>query len=292
MTTTLNLAALQALTQTALETGMDMTEQSMGGGGNRKELPVGAFLGRIVGYVERGDQAQYHEGKLKEKNPYQPEIQLSIECWGEGYENDDGTAYVEHLYPFAVTRTDRSNAFKNFAVLNYDGQATHWIQLVGKAFLFEVVKAKSKATGKEYTKIDLSKTRPPLDALTKRPYPVNPVTEKNLRVFLFEHPQLEHWDMLPEFTQNDILGANNFAGSPLEQLLLSAGKNTVHKPREAKGAKKASESGAAGPDSGAAGPDAPLSAAEQAIVDAADAPFDGGKPFVPATPAMPGMMDC
>ena len=286
---TINLADLQQLQQVAVETGLDMTELQASGGGKRKELAEGSCLGRIVGYVERGNQQQFHEGKPKEGNAaFQPEVQLSIELYDPDWCNEDGTPYVEHLYPFAVSRTDRSNAFKNFATLNWQKTATHWLQLVGQAYLFTIVKRKSKGTGKEYTCIDLSKTLPPLDPRSKKPYDCPPLVEKNLRVFLFDAPQMAHWDSLPEFTQNDILGASNFAGSELERMLLSAGKNTVHKKREEKKAKP-SESGAAGPDSGAAGPDPEPSPADAQRI--ADAPFDGGKVVDPATPAMPGMDD-
>jgi hypothetical protein len=298
----INLADLQNLVNVAMETGPDMTEVQAGGGA-RKELPVGPCLGYLVGYVERGAQPQYHQGKLKEgRGAYQDEVQLSLALYGEGIENADGTPYIEHLYPFANSRTTKSNAYKNFATMNWQNNKTHWIQMVGSGFLFEVVKKKSETTGKEYTCIDLSKTRPPLDPLTKRPYPMPEFPEKALRVFLFDAPQLAHWELLPEFTQNDILGANNFAGSALEQMLLTAGKNTKHKPREQKaatGAAKASESGAAGPDSGAAGPDGNTPTAEQLAAlnrvlsaeDAqrvADAPFEGG---TVVSPAMPGMDD-
>ena len=289
MSNVIDLAALAALQQQAVETGLDMTEQSAGGGG-KKELQEGSCLGRIVGYVEYGDQQQMHDGKPKTGlAAFQPEIALSVELYDEGWCNEDGTPYVEHLFPFSVTRTDRSNAFKNFAILNWEKNATHWLQLVGKSYLFTIVKRKSKATGKEYTCIDLSKTLPPLDPRSKKPYDCPALNEKNLRVFLFDNPQLAHWDALHiesnNFIQDKILGARNFPGSALETLLGTNGRSTTPSPKKEK---KASESGAAGPDSGAAGPDAGAPVSEEDAKRIADAPFEGG---TVVSPEMPGMED-
>lgn len=276
----LTLEELDALIELNAETGVDMTEESAGGAG-KKVLPKGSTLGRIVEYIEYGSQPQEFEGQAKA-----PADEISIGCvlYDEGYCNEDGTPYIDHGMSFAVTRTAKSNAFKAFKVLNWQNTATRWLQLVGKPYLFEFDQKTSAKTKKPYSINMLQLARPPLDPRSKKPYDCPPVDPLHLRVFLWDNPQLTHWDSLEikgnNFIQEKILGALNFAGSPLEQLLLTAGRE-IKIPEKKKEDTKAAAAGGALPD--AAGPDA----------DDTDLPFDGGKPVETgevATPDMPESM--
>jgi hypothetical protein len=275
----IDLEALQLLIDETAETAIDMTEETAGGSG-RKLLPKGSTLGRIVEYIEFGDQPQEFEGQTKAPAP---EISIGCVLYDEGYTNDDGTPYIDHGMPFAVTRTAKSNAFKAFKVLNWQGTATRWLQLVGKPYLFEFDQKTSAKTKKPYSINMLQLARPPLDPRSKKPYDCPPVDPTHLRVFLWDAPQLAHWDSLEikgnNFIQEKILGALNFAGSPLEQLLLTAGREIKIPVKKADDSKKIAESGAAGPD--AAGPDA----------GDEDIPFDGGKPVETGEVATPDMPD-
>lgn len=271
----LDLEALAALVEQTAETALDMTEETSGGAG-KKLLPVGFSLGRICEYIEYGSQPQSFEGQKKEPAD---EISIGAELYDEGYAAEDGTPYVDHGMSFAVTRTAKSNAFKAFKNLNWQSLATRWLQLVGKPYLFKIEQKTSQKTKKPYSLIDLQATLPPLDARTKKPYDCPSIDVKNLRVFLWDAPQLAHWDSLEikgnNFIQEKILGALNFAGSPLEALLMQNNRE-IKIPVKKADDDKAAQSTAAGPD--AAGPD-----------NDSDIPFDGGKPVQGevATPDMP-----
>lgn len=268
----IDLAALEALIEQTADTAVDMTEEQSSGAG-KKLLEKGFSLGRICEYIEFGSQPQTFEGQAKAPAD---EISIGCELYDEGYANDDGTPYVDHGMSFSVTRTAKSNAFKAFKNLNWQNQATRWLQLVGKPYLFKIEQKTSQKTKKPYSYIDLQATLPPLDARTKKPYDCPPLDIKNLRVFLWDAPQLAHWDSLEikgnNFIQEKILGALNFAGSPLEALLMGAGREIKIPVKKADD--KAAQSAAAGPE--AAGPES-------------DIPFDGGKPVQGevVTPDMP-----
>lgn len=268
----IDLAALEALIEQTSDTAVDMTEEQSGGAG-KKLLPAGFSLGRICEYIEFGSQPQSFEGQPKAPAD---EISIGCELYDEGYANDDGTAYVDHGMSFSVTRTAKSNAFKAFKNLNWQSLATRWLQLVGKPYLFKIEQKTSQKTKKPYSFIDLQATLPPLDARTRKPYDCPALDVKNLRVFLWDAPQLAHWDSLEikgnNFIQEKILSALNFAGSPLEALLMTAGREIKIPVKKADD--KAAQSSAAGPE--AAGPES-------------DIPFDGGKPVQGevVTPDMP-----
>lgn len=264
----MTLEELELLMQVDKETSLDMTEETKGGGAKRL-LPEGYTLARLCEYIEYGDQPQEYQGETKAPAP---EIQLGFELYGEDYLNEDGTPYVEHCYPFSVTRTAKSNAFKMFKIMNWQGDKTRWLELVGKPFIVKVVQYLAADKKTKRSKIDLLSTLPPLDTLSKKPHQVQPLTIENLRVFLWDNPQLAHWDGLEiksnNFIQEGILGAVNFAGSALESLLMGEGREIIipvkkDKKAEAGTAAKAAQSAAVGPD---------------ADVDVNGPPFDGGTP--------------
>lgn len=273
----MTLEELELLLQQTAETDVDMTEEQKGGAG-RKLLPEGYTLARLCGLVERGDQPQEFLGEAKAP---QPEIQLSFELYGDDYLNEDGSPYVEHCYPFSVTRTAKSNAFKLFKILNWQGDKTRWLELVGKPFIVKIVQYLGADKKTKKSRIELLSTLPPLDTLSKKPHQVQPLSPANLRVFLWNAPQLAHWDSLEikgnNFIQEGILGAVNFAGSALEQLLLTSGREIKIPEKKEKAVEtKAAASGLATPD--IAGPDN-------------DIPFDGGKPVETGEVAVPDMPD-
>lgn len=271
----MSLEELALLVEQTADFDVDMTEEQKGGSG-RKLLPEGYTLARLCGLVERGDQPQEYQGEAKAP---QPEIQLSFELYGEDYRNEDGSPYVEHCYPFSVTRTAKSNAFKLFKILNWQGDKTRWLELVGKPFIVKVVQYLGADKKTKRSRIDLLSTLPPLDTLSKKPHDVQPLSPANLRVFLWNAPQLAHWDSLEikgnNFIQEGILGAVNFAGSPLETLLLTAGRE-IKIPEKKATETKAAASGAATPD---------------VAVPDSDVPFDGGKPVQTGEVATPDMPD-
>lgn len=227
---TMTLAQIRALAAQAAETGADMTQVQKGGGG--KLLPVGKSLGRLVEYIEYGNQPQEFEGKAKAPAP---EFRLAFELYDEGYTNDDGTPYVIRTFDIAESRNEKAKAFKLFKALNWKNTATHFAQLVGELFLVDIIHVTPKGAGaKPVSRINLDGFLPPLDPRSKKPYDAPPLEEKNLQLFLWEYPTVEGWAALhiegqrddgtsKNYLQSKILGALNFPGSALESLLLSTG---------------------------------------------------------------------
>lgn len=224
---------IAAIVAAAAQTGPNMTETVSGGSGGRL-LPEGYTLARMVEYVELGSQPQEFGGKAKDPKP---EFQLGFALLSPGFANDDGTPYIVRPYSLTIDQNEKANAIKVFKTLNWKGTNTHYAQFLGEAFLLNIEhkpKDKAQPNGPKRSVVNLLKTLPPLDALTKQPYQVPDVPESLLRIFVWDHPTLEGWNSLyvegawddgnsKNRTQETILGALDFAGSPLEQLLLTSG---------------------------------------------------------------------
>ena len=274
----LTLAEIRALAAAAKETAVDMTEEQKGGGGGRL-LPEGYCLARCSGVLEFGLQPQEFEGK---PTADADEVQLEFAVYGDGYENEDGTPYVVRTWPFKVSRTAKSNAFKLFKALNWQNQHTAWVDLLGEPIMLKIKHTENKTTKKKSSSIDTTGFLPPTDPLTKKPYAVPEVPEDLFRLFLWDNPTMECWDMLEikgendsgaskNFIQEKLLAAKNFAGSALEELLLGNGiKFVIPKPKLKSDAAEATKAAA----SGAALPDAEVG--EEDAQRIADAPFEGG----------------
>lgn len=225
------LAALQALAaQDVAESGIDMNEAVKGGGGGRL-LPEGYAFGRLVEYIEFGNQPQEYQGQAKDPAM---EFTLGFALTGEGYQNDDGTPYVVRTYNTALSRNEKSRAFKLFKALNWKGTAKSFAQLLGETFLVKIKQVpKSKTDPKIVSRIDLDGFLPPLDPVTRQPYPIAEAPDDMYRLFLWSRPTKEAWDSLyiegeydgksKNRIQEQILAALDFQGSPLQQLLMQSG---------------------------------------------------------------------
>lgn len=274
----LTLAEIRALAAAAKETAVDMTEEQKGGDGP-KLLPDGYSLAYCTGVIEYGLQPQEFEGK---PTPDAEEVQLEFALLDEGYAAEDGTPYVVRTYPFKVSRNSKANAFKMFKALNWQNQHTAWIDLLGELIMVKIVQYDDK-NKKRRSKIDTTGFLPPVDLRTKKPYPAPALDESLLRVFLWDQPTLECWDLLhiegtsdggasKNFLQEKLLGAKNFAGSALEELLLGNGvKFEIPKPKVKDNAAESTKAEA----SGAALPDAD-EVSEEDAQRVKDAPFEGG----------------
>lgn len=278
----LSLADIRALAAAAKETAVNMTEEQKGGGGGRL-LPEGYCLARCSGVIEYGLQPQEFEGK---PTADADEVQLEFALYGEGYENEDGTPYVVRTFPMKVSRTAKSNAFKLFKALNWQNQHTAWIDLLGEPIMLKIKHTENKTTKKKSSSIDTTGFLPPTDPLTKKPYAVPELTDDLLRVFLWDQPTMECWDLLAidgtrddgtskNFLQEKLLSARNFAGSALEELLLGNGvKFEIPKAKPKANADEATKAAA----SGAA---LPPGDEDHGV----DVPFEGGKLVEPVVDA-------
>ena len=225
------LAALQALAaQDVAESGIDLNEAVKGGGGGRL-LPEGHAFGRLVEYIEFGNQPQEFQGQAKAPAL---EFTLGFALTGQGYQNDDGTPYVVRTYNTALSRNEKARAFKLFKALNWKGTAKSFAQLLGDTFLVKIKQVpKSKTDPTIVSRIDLDGFLPPLDPVTRQPYPIAEALDDMYRLFLWSRPTKEAWDSLyiegeyegksKNRIQEQILAALDFQGSPLQQLLMASG---------------------------------------------------------------------
>ena len=226
------LAELQALAAQAVEeSGVDLNEAVKGGSGGRL-LPVGYAFGRLVEYIELGNQPQEFAGKAKD-----PALEFTLGFAltgtapnGETYHLPDGTPAVVRTYNTAMSRDDRSRAFKLFKALNWKGTAKGYAQLIGEPILVKIVHVpKSKTDPAIVSRIDLAGFLPPLDPVTQSPYPIPAAPADLYRMFLWNMPTKEAWDSLyidGEFEgksrnriQESVLAALDFQGSALQTLL-------------------------------------------------------------------------
>lgn len=285
------LAALQALAaQDVAESGIDLNEAVKGGGGGRL-LPEGYAFGRLVEYIEFGNQPQEFQGQAKDPAL---EFTLGFALTGQGYQNDDGTPYVVRTYNTALSRNEKARAFKLFKALNWKGTAKSFAQLLGETFLVKIKQVpKSKTDPKIVSRIDLDGFLPPLDPVTRQPYPIAEAPDDMYRLFLWSRPTKEAWDSLyiegeyegksKNRIQEQILAALDFQGSPLQQLLMASGVTAL--PTAAPAVPVAAPVAAA-PAAVAPTP-APVAAVAPAAVPVAPAAVPAAPLAVPAAVATP-----
>lgn len=238
MTHQMTMQEMLALANEAAAEGPNMNEAVKGG--TSRLLPAGYAFARLVEVVELGNHAQEFQGQKKDPAP---EIQLGFALYNTAdrvYQNEDGTPYIIRPYSFALSQNDKARAFLLFKALNWKGTATSFGQMLGQAFLAKIVhEAKSKTDATIVSRLDLKGFLPPLDAASGMPYPVPEATIDLMRLFLWARPTKGAWDALyvagqyeakdgkpaqsKNLTQEKIMSALNFEGSPLQQLLMASG---------------------------------------------------------------------
>ncbi|HVH93247.1 MAG TPA: hypothetical protein VM783_17920 [Candidatus Acidoferrum sp.] len=291
------LANLLALANEEAENSVDMNVAQKGGGGARL-LPEGYAFGRVVKYIEYGNHDNSYAGESKGAAPF---YSLGFALWGQGYQNDDGTPYIVDTYPRALSLNEKANAYKLFKALNWKGTATHFAQLLGQPYLVKIKhEPRSKADQTIVSRIDMAGFLPPLDPVSKQPYPIPEATDDLYKLFLWERPTKAAWDSLfiegmweakegkPAESKNKIqemiLSALNYQGSPLQLLL---GGAVAALPTAAPASPVAAPPPVAAP---AVAP-API-AAPTAPMAAPTVPFDPtppGQPQLVAAPTAPVM---
>lgn len=201
-------AALQAAIAEAAAKGPDMTQAQTGGGGYTPP-EAGVCLATLVGYIEIGK----HETEFKGVKKQPEKVQLIFELAGGKNQpkvNDKG-----EKIPHRVTVTEnlslneKANFFKLFKKLNYNGEAKHCSQLLGKHWLVTVVHSDNGKEGAEkrtYANLrndDGWTFRAPVriegDELagTAKEIPIaKPEQLSELRLFLWDFPSKPMWDSL------------------------------------------------------------------------------------------------
>ncbi len=302
-----SIEQLLALANQAAETGENMTEAVKGGGGARL-LPEGFCLATLIEYIEYGQQPQEFGGVAKDP---QLEFQLGFALHTPGFCNDDGTPYIFRPYAQGLSRNEKANAFLTFRAMNWKGTKTHFAQLLSDSFLLKFShKApnaqQAAAGGKVKSVVDLKATLPPMDALSKMPYPIPAIDSSLFKLFLWQYPQIETWSSFYQegkyddgntknVVQEKMLSALDFEGSALQALLIEKQVPYTKPAPKAAAPKAAAPAGPAGPAPAAppamgpaAMPVMPAATAAAASAPVAP-PFDGGVPVPPVAISAPAV---
>lgn len=279
------LQKIQALAaEAAAVASVDMSQTGTGGGGERVVLEPGNYLARFVEYVEKGVQKNHFDPSK------QPAAKVRLGFAVFPFEEVNGVRKVSENPQFirtgdmTISNHEKAGLKKVYNRLNYrnDATKTHVAMFLGEACLVGVGKKTSKK-GSEYNTIDTNDIKPAIDPMSGQAYGVPQVADDAYRVFMFDYPTQETWDALfiegsnddgttKNFIQEEILGAVNYNGSALQQLL--EGVTSIPAPVQ---------------DDVPWEEPAPVEAALPAETDAQipAAPVVPAVPAVPAAPAVP-----
>lgn len=262
---TLDLNAIGAATQAA---GFDQTK-AVAAGGDFEFTPhaPGPCRLRFVGYIEVGKQEITIPGKPVQ---VKPQVHLLFEIipfkTPDGVRHERSKNAEGQEFPKIITiklnqsQDERSGLFKLFTRMNYAGKATHFVQLLGSAYLGNLYHRKYKGRdGKErvaeelHSKEDGYSIRPPrvqdMETMEMKEISVGSAIAP-IRAFVWglSDPEMLKgmWDSLyidgeyPEVKdesgkvvkpaksknvwQNTIKSAKNFEGSPIYSLLVANGQ--------------------------------------------------------------------
>lgn len=181
--------------------GPNMTEAK--GGGDYTPPAEGFVRLRFVGYIETGKRESEYKGVKKIADT----AELIFELSGPKHmprETDGG-----EKIPLRITEkvklslNEKARFFQLFSEMNYDKDATHIAELLGKAFVGKIEHNKKTISGKEVVFANLRDIRAPfvdivdLESGDTNKQPVNvdpPLTE--LKLFLWDFATPEMWDSL------------------------------------------------------------------------------------------------
>lgn len=254
--------ALAARIAAVTATAPDYTKTTAGPSGDAPQpAAAGPCRLRLVSYVELGQHEKKYQGNAKKVEL----CRLGFEVTGPKHppREVDGKKVPHVIFiEETLSRNEKANFVKLFNLLNYDQQATHPVQLIGKAYLGTIHHRKWRkrtdpAEADKWTGIDV-------ELRDKNGYSIRPPRFEDpetgdLRVvevaepstpmyfFLWQNPDEQQWKDIfiegewPErkdkdgnvtqparsknFVQAKIIAAKNFEGSPIHQLLLAGGKS-------------------------------------------------------------------
>lgn len=278
-------AQIAALANDIADVDEDMNEAQIGGGFQERRLPVGWTLARFTSYIEKGKHIELFQGKAKD-----PALQftLGFELFSPAYLNEDGTPYFIETFDISKSRNEKARAFKLFKAMNYKGLYKVFPQMLNGIFLVEIKDhlSKNAKPGQEPRSI-IGEITPGIDRLSGQEYSCPEATK--LFLFSWAKPSLEAWDSFyidgtndqgksKNWKQEKIAGATDFAGSPLEALLMANNRPIPKGTPQKTGAAPAQAAGAA-----------PAAAAPQgAVAPVAAAVAPPVAPAAPVAPVNPG----
>lgn len=258
MTNANNAAALAELAALAAELeaeGVDLNEARGGGGGDYVPPAEGACRVRLVGYVEVGTHT---ETSRQFGSKTKPRCELTFELSGPKHapKEIDGVKYPHRVViRESIGFHEKNGYLKLFKLLNTNGTAKNFLQLVGQPFRATVVHRKYVgADGKERISAGLK---------SDQGYTFQPVTYEDpetnelrtikvdealtpIKYLIWDRPTLAQWDGIfidgayddggsKNKLQEKCASAENFIGSALHALLVENDRPIpVAKPRAPK----------------------------------------------------------
>lgn len=205
---------------------MSFNAKSIPGGGDRKRAPAvapGAYPARVVSLVLMGKQVQSFQGE--EKAPAL-RLRMTYELLDEflkddaGKDMEDKPRWVTQEFNFLSLKADKATSTKVYYALDPTEQHQgDFSKLVGMPCIVTIANEKSKKTDAVYEKVSAVSSMRDKEA-AKAPQLVN-----KPYLFDFYEPDMEIWERLPEWLQNNIKAAVDFEGGALQKALLAAGKN-------------------------------------------------------------------
>lgn len=228
----------------------DMNEAQTGGG-ERRIPDAGMTRLRFISYIEIGIHKDEFKGVVKKPN----KVTLQFELSGPKHPplvTEDG-----RTIPFVITineklyLNDKANFFKLFKRMNHTGQYKHMAEMLGQEFLGTVVLVEK---GEGTDKRTYANLRDDGGYTIRPPFVEDPETGESKRIavnapltpikcFLWDYADKEMWDSIhidgmwdarkdaagnetepaksKNYYQNQIKAAENFAGSPIAELLFS-----------------------------------------------------------------------
>lgn len=244
----LDLSKVKALAEQVAATGKDLNN-AQSGGGDYEPPAEGACRVRLVGYVELGVHTEISRQYGKKTKP---RCELTFELSGPKHQpkDIDGTLYPHRIVIRETIGYNEKNGYmKLFKLLNTDGTAKSFADLIGQPFRATVVHRKYKGNdGKERIAPQLKNTtgytfQPPTyeDPETNelKTVRVDPAISP-IRALLWDYADLDQWDSIFIDGQYDdggsknklqlkIVSAENFEGSPIHRALVE-GKRAIPVP--------------------------------------------------------------
>ena len=280
----------------------DMNEAQAGGYTERR-LPEGWSVARFTSYIEKGQHVELFQGKAKD-----PALMFTcgFELFSPNYLNEDGTPYFIETFDKARSRNEKSGAFKLFKQMNYKGLYKVFPQMLNGVFLVQIKDHLSKnAKPGQAPRSVVGEIRAGIDVVTGQEYGCGPATK--LFLFSWAKPSLEAWDSFfidgtndqgksKNWKQEKIAGATDFAGSPLEALLMANNRPIPKGTAQKTGAAPAAAQAGVAPPAGVVAPASPSvappvapPAAVSPVVAAAVSPVAPVAPVVAAPVAPPAV---
>lgn len=216
---------------------LNANDVPMGGGGPRVEqelLDVGGYDGRVSQVIDLGIQDQgFYEGKHK---GFKPSILLAYELADEFYKDEDGNIDEERPrifsedMAFSNLKSERAKSTQRYNAIDPKGDTGgSFPALVGMPCVINLIQ-KHHPTGK-YAGQTFNNIRD-VTAIRAKVAEKLPELRNPGKVFLFDNPDREVYDSLPDWIKNKIKGAQNYPGSKVEAMV-NGGQAAAPAPQEA-----------------------------------------------------------